>query len=85
MHYPAKNRDATRPYATGFIAALILAALTGCSHTPAWTQLPEDNVRRLMERPDARAARRACPGWTQDALLTISSLEHELALEKTKK
>jgi hypothetical protein len=85
MLYSAKNRGATKPYATGFIAAFILAALSGCGHTPAWSRLPEDNVRRLMERHDAQTARRACPGWTQDALLTISSLEHELALEKAKK
>ncbi len=70
-----------RLFAIGLITAI---SLSGCAHTPVITKLPEGNVRRLIERPDAEAARKAAPGFTQDALLTVSDLEYQLAKEKLK-
>jgi hypothetical protein len=68
-----------------FVPGLITAVLVvSCATQPVINKLPDGNVRRLMERPDAEAARKAAPGFAQDALLTISDLEYQLATEKKK-
>jgi len=70
-----------RKFALGLITAILV---NSCATQPVITKLPDGNVRRLMERPDAETARKAAPGFTQDALLSISDLEYQLAVEKKK-
>jgi hypothetical protein len=63
---------------------LTLQFVIGCAATASLSQIPTGNVRRLMERPDAGLARTNAPLWCEDALITINSLEAELAKEKLK-
>ena len=37
-----------------------------------------ENTDRLMKRPDFSAAASAAPRWVEDALKTITALEHEI-------
>lgn len=55
---------------------LLLLLVLGLSACTAPRRL--DNAKRLIDRPDFQAARRAAPEWCRDALKTVNALELEL-------
>lgn len=65
------------------LVLLAVLALAGCSTAPiAATTIPDsirDDVGRLLAHPEAKAAFKAAPNFTQDALETIARLDHELS------
>lgn len=59
------------------IAVLLLA---GCA-APTQAILPTGNVDRLIAHPEFKAAAKAAPGFTSDALNAVAKLEHDLAIK----
>jgi len=57
--------------------------MAGCA-TALPPAVTSGNAQRLMERPDAEAARRAAPYWCKDALHTIIDLETQIKIKDAK-
>lgn len=59
-----------RKLIVGLKICLISIILTGCD-----VDVKLDNAKRLMDRPDFKAAWQGSPTWTREALMTINRLE----------
>ena len=61
------------------IGLILLLSLESCANRTHYESLPTGNVGRLMQIEDFKNVKQYCPQFGREALLTVSSLQYQIA------
>lgn len=61
------------------IGLILLLSLNACAKQSHYESLPTDNVGRLMQIEDFKNVKQHCPVFGREALLTVNSLQYQIA------